>query len=173
ELSIMNAAWPQANILDQSALEQFNEFKDMITKVRNLRSEHQVTPSHKVDIHVVINNESLMSCLQEHKRFLQHFLGASNLVLEQELSLTKETLIITGNHYALYVVKSDLIDPGKEKEDLIKHKQQLEAEIKRSESMLNNAQFLTKAPKEKIKLEEEKYQSYLEQYRLVEKKLEK
>lgn len=40
----------------------------------------------------------------------------------------------------------------------------LEEELKRSETILNNQNFLAKAPKEKIELEKAKYQKYLEEY---------
>ncbi|MEF3693341.1 MAG: hypothetical protein V3569_04105, partial [Acholeplasmataceae bacterium] len=70
-----------------------------------------------------------------------------------------------------YVLKSDLIDPEKEKEALLKQKENLEQEIKRSESLLNNQKFIEKAPKEKLENEKEKYASYQKQYDVVLEKL--
>lgn len=54
---------------------------------------------------------------------------------------------------------------------MLKQKQSLENEIKRSENILNNPNFVQKAPKEKLDNEKEKYQSYLKQYDMVMEKL--
>jgi valyl-tRNA synthetase len=70
-----------------------------------------------------------------------------------------------------YIKKKDIIDPKKEQEALVKQKDMLEKELKRSETILNNSNFVQKAPKEKLDLEKEKYQSYQKQYDSVIKKL--
>ena len=47
----------------------------------------------------------------------------------------------------------------------------LEAEIKRSQMILNNPNFINKAAKEKVQIEQEKYQKYQNQLEVLIKKL--
>jgi valyl-tRNA synthetase len=98
-------------------------------------------------------------------------MSAGELILEQHLSAQEETIMMVGKSIVLYVMKKDIIDPEKEKEALLKQKLQLETEIKRSEAILGNPNFVQKAPEAKLQLEKEKYQSYLKQYEMVIDKL--
>ena len=54
---------------------------------------------------------------------------------------------------------------------LNEQKEHLENEIKRSENLLNNPNFINKAKKEKIDLEKEKYANYKSQYEEIIKKM--
>ena len=49
----------------------------------------------------------------------------------------------------------------------------INAEIQRSENILSNANFLNKAPKEKIEEEKNKYENYKKQLMEIERKLKK
>ena len=63
---------------------------------------------------------------------------------------------------------ADLVDIEKEKERLQKEEKRLVGELARSEKMLSNQGFTSKAPKEKIeeeKVKQEKYKSMLDQVR--------
>ena len=57
-----------------------------------------------------------------------------------------------------------LIDISKEIERLEKEQKRLAGELKRSEGMLNNERFLSKAPAEKVEEEKAKMQKYQETY---------
>ena len=54
---------------------------------------------------------------------------------------------------------------------LTKEIETLKGEIKRCEGMLNNQNFLAKAPAEKVSLEREKLQKHLENLKVLEEKL--
>ena len=60
----------------------------------------------------------------------------------------------------LYLPFEDLVDIAQEIERLTKEKARLEGEIKRSNSMLSNEKFLSKAPKAKVDEEKEKLAKY-------------
>ena len=67
------------------------------------------------------------------------------------------------------------INDNKNKEEiknkLLKEIERLESEIKRSEGLLHNQNFISKAPKAKIDLETEKYNKYLENLNEIKNKL--
>ena len=99
------------------------------------------------------------------------FMNTGELIMEHALSIKDETILLVGKRIQTFVLKKDIIDPEKEKEALLKQKNALEQEIKRSEAILNNPNFVSKAPEAKLNAEKEKYQSYLKQYEMVIEKL--
>lgn len=171
EPSIMISTWPKAAMIDPYAIDTFKEMMDAIIKVRNLRSESNVLPSKPLDIHLVIEDKKMMEKMMCQKDYFQKFMNTLNLTIETKLSTKEETILLVGNLIQTYVMKKDIIDPEKEKDALNKQKSQLENEIKRSEAILNNPNFVQKAPEAKLQVEKEKYQSYLKQYDMVVEKL--
>ncbi|MDI6451945.1 valine--tRNA ligase [Peloplasma aerotolerans] len=171
EPSIMISDWPKAGLLDKASIEYFKELMDTIVKVRNLRSENNVVPSKPLDIHLVIEDPKYFEILSEEGEYFKKFLNAEHLVIEKELSSQKETILLVGSKVLTYVDKSGIIDPEKEKEALLKQKVTLENEIKRSEALLSNQAFISKALKQKLDLEKEKFKDYQKQYEIVVEKL--
>jgi len=72
----------------------------------------------------------------------------------------------------IYIPTSDLVDKEEVIKKLLATKAKLESEIKRSENMLSNQSFISKAPEAKINAEKAKYVEYKEQYAEVLKSLE-
>jgi len=171
EESIVISDWPVAKDIDSGAITAFKDIQDVITKVRNLRAENQVAPSKPLAIHLIVENNDDLELLTSQEVYLNKFLNTSKLTIETKLSALDETILIVGTKITIHVIKSDLIDPKKELETLLKQKANLQAEIKRSESLLHNEKFISKAPQAKIDIEKEKYQNYLKQYELLEEKL--
>ena len=66
---------------------------------------------------------------------------------------------------------SDLVDIDKEVERLEKAHKRLEGEIARSNGMLSNEKFVSKAPEAKINEEKEKLAKYTEMLKQVEEQL--
>ncbi|PKK96624.1 MAG: valine--tRNA ligase [Tenericutes bacterium HGW-Tenericutes-3] len=171
EASIMISNWPVAGNIDLESIEYFKELMDVITKVRNLRSENNVIPSKPLSFHLVIEDSTWFDVLRKQEHFFVKFLNAEEITIEQSLSTDDETILLVGSKVLTYVKKSGLIDPEKEKEALFKLKATLESEIKRSESLLSNPSFISKAPEQKLALEKEKFESYQKQYEIVLDKL--
>ena len=171
EPSIMVSSWPVAGNINEEDIDAFEEIMDTITKVRNLRAENQVAPSKPLSIHLVIEDEKMFELMCQQEAYFKKFLNTSELVMERSLSTQDETILLVGKSVLTYVIKSGLIDKEKELEALLKQKETLENEIKRSESLLNNQAFVSKAPEAKIKAEKEKYETYQKQYEIVCEKL--
>ncbi len=172
EETIVTSDWPKAEAIDEEAIEQFREVQDTIVKVRNLRAENGVIPSKPLAISLVIENSDDLNLFKTQEAYFKKFLNTSTLKMESKLSIEDEAILLVGSKILINVVKSDVIDPQKELESLLKQKKMLESEIKRSESLLNNEKFMGKAPASKIQVEKDKYNDYLKQYALLKDKLE-
>jgi len=171
--TIMLSSWPESEEVDHKAIEYFKEVQDAIVKLRNLRAEHDVKPSKPLDIELVIEHQEDLEIFKGFEANFKKFLNANTLTFSSSLQTKEETILLVGSKILVYVLKADIIDPEMEKQTLLKQKQQLEGEIKRSEGLLNNKNFVDKAPEQKLKLEKEKYEDYQKQYEIVVKKLEK
>jgi len=173
EESIMISSWPVAGKVDQKAIEKFKIFEEMITKVRNLRSEYQVVPSKKININLISSNQEVLSLYQEFKDVITKFLNPNNLVISNKLETKEETLLITSLETRIYVDKPDIIDRDREIEALTKQLEELQSELNRSEKMLSNENFISRAKPEKVQEEKRKYEEYLKQYKAVKEELKK
>ncbi len=170
ELSIMVSKWPEVKYQFSSSIEDAKEIFDVITKVRNLRNEYNVAPSKPLDITLVVSDARLIDLLKTYEPYLIKFLNTK--VLNIEINHTsKDAILLTGTHINIDVEKSDLIDLEAEKQSLLKQKMTLEKELERSQSLLNNPNFIAKAPIEKKQIEQAKYEDYQKQYDDIVEKL--
>ncbi|MCQ2494265.1 MAG: valine--tRNA ligase, partial [Lachnospiraceae bacterium] len=71
----------------------------------------------------------------------------------------------------LYIPFAELVDIAQEIERLTKEQARLEGEIKRSNGMLNNERFISKAPAEKVAEEKAKLEKYTQMLEQVNERL--
>ena len=171
EKTIMISDWPVAGEVDEKACNLFDEVKDTITRVRNLRAENNVSPTKPLTIHLVMRKDDC-EIYETQRVFFEKFLQTDQLLIESQLSTQEETILLVGSTIHTYIVKSGIIDPQLEYETLMKQKEHLINELKRSESLLSNDKFMAKAPAEKRQAEQEKYEDYKSQFELISKKLD-
>ena len=171
EPSIMISTWPEASNIDHEAIKGFESLKDIITNVRNLRSAYDVAPSKPLDIHLRIEDQDTLNTLVEQKPYLDKFLNAEQLTIGFDAHTFDEAILRVTNTCSIHVNQSGLIDKEKERLDLLQNKARLLGEIKRSESLLENPNFINKAPQEKIDIEKEKYEQYKHQLETIKRKL--
>jgi len=165
--TIVLASWPKIDYENKNSLENFNIVKEIITRIRNLRAENNVQPKNKIDINIVTQNDNILEMLTDNKIYLEKFLNTNNLNITNELLFNDDVITIVLNDITLYILKKDIIDEEEEKRILLEQKKRLESEIKRSQNMLNNKNFVDKAPKEKVDEEIAKYKNYKSQYEKV------
>lgn len=166
EQTITLSKWPTAGDISESDIDTFKHLEDLITKVRNLRAEYQIIPSKPLDVKLVVTNKEMLKVLHTYQNYVTKFINTKSFEILEETP-RGESVLISGTLIDIYVLKSDLIDQKALKEQLLKQKAQLELEIQRSKSLLENANFIAKAPEAKKTLEISKYQDYLNQYQKV------
>lgn len=162
--SIMLESYPvyDKKLVSTNINEKVEVLKEIIEVVRNYKATNNLAPNEKVKL--VINSQFDFSTLSD---YINRFCFASSLRFNEEnkanclsFELNKTTLFIESN-----VNKEEILNK------LNAQKEQLEKEINRSENLLNNPNFISKAKKEKIDLEKEKYQNYKVQYEEILKKI--
>ena len=98
----------------------------------------------------------------DNRGYLDKFINPGILDTVRQVVDAKDTLTLVFPNIKVYVPIASLIDKNEELAKLVQAEQALLKEIQRSQGLLSNAQFIEKAPPEKITQEKEKYALYVE-----------
>lgn len=167
EASIMISDWPVATeFSDQKAVDDLDRINEIIKKMRNFRAEHNL-PKKELNVWLETSNKTITS----EQALLKHFLKSEAVLVLESLNTTDETFLLTGTGYNMYILKGDVISKEEEIKAIKDEISHLENELKRSDRMLSNPQFLAKASEEKVAQEKEKQQNYERQYHVLQGRL--
>lgn len=158
ERPLIAEAWPKMNmsLYETMPMDAFEELKEVIVKVRNLRSELKLDPVKKVNVAFKGKLVELIKGSSELVKFLARI---------EEMSFVDEkpdgAVGATVSGTEIYLLMSGAVDLDKEKERLAKEKANLENYIAVQEKKLGNSDFANHAPEaivaqERAKLEEAK-----------------
>ncbi|MBP3826202.1 MAG: valine--tRNA ligase, partial [Butyrivibrio sp.] len=174
EESIMISDWPVYKeewnfAADEKAIETI---KEAVRGIRNVRTQMNVAPSRKAKVFVVSDNKEVLDIFTTGKLFFEALAYASESVCQSgKDGIADDAVSVVLADATVYIPFSDLVDISAEIERLTKEQKKLEGELKRSQSMLSNEKFLSKAPAEKIAEEKEKQQKYQQTYDQITERL--
>lgn len=168
--SITVSEWPKIE-------EEYNfkEAKNMemifniITSVRNTRAVKGVSHSQKIDLQLQVKTDSEKKFIDENMQYLQKFINYNNLTVTTEELPTSLAVVNVINDVVIIIPLKTLVNIEEEKVKMQKEKEKMNQEIKRCEGMLNNKNFLVKAPEEKIREEKKKLEEYKKRLDEIEK----
>ena len=157
--SIMTKKFPKAskrmNFTNERELVE--ELKELISKLRNVRSEYGVAPSKRIRLYVEANDERIKEC----SVYLMKLCGLEDVVYAHAPAAEK-TVKAVGRAATCEVPLGDLVDKDKEIERLNKELENVVNEIARAEGKLNNPGFLAKAPAQLVESEKAKLNKFRE-----------
>ena len=170
EESIVISQWPTYSdaLVYKEEEEKIELICDAIRGLRNVRAEMNIPPSKKSKL-IVLGVSADM--FKECEAFFIKLASASEVVVASEKPEENTVSVIVPGAELLLPV-DELVDREKEMARLKKEKENLEAEIKRSEGKLSNQGFLAKAPQKLIDEEKAKYEKYKEMLAKVIKSME-
>ncbi|NOT46797.1 MAG: class I tRNA ligase family protein, partial [Acidobacteria bacterium] len=152
EATIMLTDFPSGDpaLIDEQAEAEMQLVIDAIKRVRNIRSEMNIKPGDRVDIHVAANAE-MLSTLAANEAQIKKLARADKLVLGDSLDVPKASAkaVLTGGA-ELAVPLTGLIDFDKERERLAGQIAKLDTELQRLKGQLSNENFVERAPAEKV-----------------------
>ncbi|MCI5621723.1 MAG: valine--tRNA ligase [Lachnospiraceae bacterium] len=169
EETIMLADWPVYKVEWSFAAEeaQMAHVKDLVKGIRNLRTEMDVPPSRKAKVFIVSEDADLRGTFTQMQSTYQNLISANEVdVQADKTGIGEDAVSVVIPGAVAYMPLEDLVDLAKEKERLLKEEERLKKELARSNGMLNNEKFISKAPEAKIQEEREKlakYQQMMEQ----------
>ena len=174
EETIMLASWPEYTdkwvfSVAEAAVEKV---KELVRGIRNIRSEMNVPPSRKAKYYIVSEDGMLRMLFQSSVDRYAHLISASEVIVQEDKTgIPDDAVSVVITNAVVYIPLEELVDMEKEKERLKKEKAKLEKELARSNGMLKNEKFLSKAPQAKVDEEKAKLEKYKQMMADVEARL--
>ncbi len=137
-------------MIDENAEGEMQSVIELISKVRNIRSEMNIKPGERLTVHVAAE-AAMQMIFAENEAQIKKLARADNIVLSETLDVPKASAkaVLTGNA-EIAVPLEGLIDFDKERERLENQLAKLDTELQRLSGQLSNANFVEKAPAEKV-----------------------
>ena len=174
EETIMLSSWPQyKGEWNFEAEEQAVEtIKEAVRAIRNVRTSMNVPPSRKATVYVVSEAEDILGVFERSRSFFAALGYAGEVILQRDKSGIDEDAVSAVIHKAvIYIPFAELVDVEKEIERLRAEEKRLNGELARSNGMLNNEKFVSRAPEAKIAEERAKLEKYTQMMEQVKARL--
>lgn len=160
--TIMLSSWPECvdcgiTVKDE---ERFEMVIDLIRSVRNLRAELNVPLSRRTELFIrPVQLEA--GFWKKCSVYIEKLACASSaeLISDKPENADKMAAVVTAGGEG-YIPMGELIDIVKEKERLLKEKDNLISEVARAQGKLSNEKFVAKAPEAVINAERDKLVKY-------------
>jgi valyl-tRNA synthetase len=151
--TIMLSDFPlgDAALIDEKAESEMQSVIELISKVRNIRSEMNIKPGERLTVHAAADAAG-QKIFSENEAQILKLARADKLVLGDKLEVSKASAkaVLTGNA-EIAIPLEGLIDFDKERERLGNQLEKLEIEAGRLNGQLSNANFVERAPAEKVR----------------------
>ena len=173
EGELMLSSWPAITASEYKAEIDFVEtMKDVIVKVRNIRTTMNVHPSKKVKL--IFVTTKFATELKEAESFVCKLAFGNEIAIQEDnTGIDENAVSIPEDEINLYMPFNELVDVEEEKKRLEGELAKLEGEVKRSQGILNNKGFLAKAPEAKVNEEKEKLEKYTQMLNDIKSRLAK
>ncbi|MDQ2975150.1 MAG: valine--tRNA ligase [Acidobacteriota bacterium] len=153
EPTIMLAAYPegQEGLIDEGAEWEMQALIDLISRVRNIRSEMNIKPSESIPVVIGAPDEKLRAVFSANTNQISRLLRASGVSISDQLDAPRASArAVLAGGAEVAVPLEGLIDFTLERIRLGKEKEKLAAEASKLEAQLTNPQFAERAPAEKV-----------------------
>lgn len=169
EESITISSWPTVEeaFNDEEAINSLNIVMEIISAVRNERAKASKAPSAKINIRLEAKSQEVCDILNSAKPYLLKFTNPNELVITTDKANLENQVVVVLNDLTIYIPTNDLVDIEEVIKKLEGELKKLEGELLRSNNMLNNPNFVNKAPEAKIQAERDKKAMYEEKYNEV------
>ena len=161
EKELLIDEWPEIknSVKYNEEKDVIENFKEIIVGIRNIRANMNIHPSKKAEL--IFVTKDYAKEIEESKDFLLKLgFGKEMKLQENKEGIPNNAISILSKGIEVYMPFEDLVDINEEIARLKKEKEKVEFSIKRSEGMLSNPGFMSKAPESKIKEEKENLVEY-------------
>ena len=172
DTTICLASWPRKDDRFNSKVEIMDLIQDIITNVRATKNEYNLAPSKPIDIILRSFDNDKLSLLEENRKYLEKFTYTNTLEFVNDNRLIDKCKTIILPNLEVLIPLSGMINIEEEIKSLNNEINKLIGEIKRCEGMLNNPNFLNKAPANKIEEERNKLANYQAKMKIANERLE-
>jgi valyl-tRNA synthetase len=154
---LSQATWPQLqkNLIDEKASDQMQTIVDVISVIRNIRTQWNVKPSETID--VMLSPDSIYeSLLKENQQDIQRLAKVKTLTIDPKVQTVKEAASGLVGTIKVFVPLGGLVDLAAEKKRMMGEIAQKQKSMEGLQSRLSNEVFVSKAPEDVIAKEKER-----------------
>jgi len=178
--SIMKAVFPSddsdsaaSRYTDMDSEAKMELISGIITGVRNIRGEMNISPSLSLDVAVQSQDESTRKTVQQHQDLIINLARLTSLSVKEpgERPKSAATAIVDGA--SIFVSLEGIIDFGKETSRLEKEIAKLTKELAVVSKKLSNQDFLSKAPQQVVDKSKGRYDRLAEKQQKLQSNLER
>jgi valyl-tRNA synthetase len=153
EPTIMLASYPQAeaSLIDERAESEMQAVIDLISRVRNIRSEMNIKPGERVEVMITATQPGLRSMFESSKDQIARLTRAGQVAINdgRETPKASARAVLAGGAEVAIPLEG-LIDFAQELARLAREKEKLQKEAAKLEAQLGNSDFVKRAPAEKV-----------------------
>jgi len=153
EPTVMLAAYPggSESLIDGAAESEMQATIELISRVRNIRSEMNIKPQERIPIVVGSPDEKLRRVFVSAQEQIARLVRASDVTINERFEAPKASAraVLSGGA-ELAVPLEGLIDFEQERRRLQREQEKLQAEADKLEAQLSNPNFVSRAPVERV-----------------------
>lgn len=173
--TIMLAEFPQgdARVIDERAESQMQAVINLISRVRNIRTEMNIKPSERVRLIIAAPDESARSVFEASRGQIARLARTSEITIRERLDAPRASArAVLAGGAEVAVPLEGLIDFEQERARLHREMEKLQKESAKLEAQLANKQFVERAPAEKVAEIRERLEDITERVRRLTETLE-
>ncbi len=160
EESIMISQWPlpsQSFARYKTISQDFEDVKNVISKIRNIRAEMNVPNSKRTQIYLITKSEIIINNIKYIEKLGY---GTDTVLVTDKNMLPEKTVSFATRLCEVFLPMGELVDFKLALDKLNKELENAESELERAKNKLSNQGFVAKAPKHLLDAEKEKITKY-------------
>ncbi len=162
--SIVISPWPEAlaELTDPVAESEMAIVQQVISAVRNIRSEMNVPPGNMANLKFKTGSRKIAGIIRNHEGYIHHLARVQEIEqipVNQNVSAAAVAVV---DQMELFVPLEGLIDRELEKSRLTREINRLEDQVMALQKKLHNVQYLEKAPSAVVQQDREKQKNFTE-----------
>jgi valyl-tRNA synthetase len=151
--TIMLTAFPEVHgeLIDEEAEWEMQSLIDLISRVRNIRSEMNIKPGERISVLVGSPDEKLRRVYKEGADQISRLVRASEVIVANQIDAPKASArAVLAGGAEVAIPLEGLIDFDQERQRLGKEQEKLRSEAAKLNEQLSNPNFVERAPAEKV-----------------------
>ncbi|MDQ3821591.1 MAG: class I tRNA ligase family protein, partial [Acidobacteriota bacterium] len=142
---------PDESLIDERVEREMSAVIELISRVRNIRSELNVKPGMRVRVLLGASDEQLRDVFNANRDQIARLARASDISINERLDAPRASArAVLAGGAEVAVPLEGLIDFAQERERLGREREKLQKEAAKLEAQLANPQFAERAPAEKV-----------------------
>lgn len=172
-VSLMFAPYPRPDdrFFDEESESKMNLVMRAIRAIRDMRATFTVPKSAKVEVVMVSVDEQETAILKEAQSYIERLAPASSIVFKTISDPPARAAKANVSSWTIYLPLGDVIDIENAKNKLAQRRAALEKDQGKLESQLNNPDFKSRAPKDRVEAMEAQLQEVKNQIASVDAQL--